>query len=108
MQRSLILVGLFLVGILLISCTAQGTTGGLSYELENPLTAEYVADRMIEYVTELRIQEQETGVKITDPATLRAIDDVLVKYAKVRDAAHDAQDKGKMGIVQQRGSHTAH
>ena len=107
MQRSLILIGLFLVGILLISCTSQGVNGGLSYELENPLTAEDVADHMIEYVTELRIQEQETGEKITDPAVLRAIDDVLVKYVKVREAAHDAQDAGKMGMIQPRGSNTA-
>lgn len=108
MPRSLILVGLLLSGMLLVSCEIQsGNSGGLSYELENPLTAEVVADHMIEYVTELRIQEKETGVKITDPAVLRAIDDVRVTYAKVRDEAHDAQDRGKMGMVQPRGQNTA-
>lgn len=108
MPRSLILVGLFLVGILLVSCNTQNQgPDGLSYALENPLTAEYVADHMIEYVADIRIGAEERGETIDDPAQLRAIDDVLVRYDRVQDEAHDAQDAGKIGVLQPRGSHTA-
>ena len=97
MHRSLILVGLFLVGILLVGCKASTSTS--IDALENPLTAEYVADSMLEYVTFMRIRAEEKGEKITDPTVLRAIDEVMVSSRELQKKAHAAQDAGKGGSL---------
>jgi len=96
-HRSLILVGLFLVGILLVSCTRGGQ--GMSFEKENPLTAEYIADEMLQYVTALQIRAKEKNEEIKDPAMLRAIDDVTIASRALQKVAHTMQDEGKSGSL---------
>jgi len=69
----------------------------MSYEKENPLTAEYIADEMLQYVTALQIRAKELNEEITDPSVLRAIDDVKVASRELQKEAHAMQDKGKIG-----------
>ena len=99
MRNSLILIGLFLVGLLLVGCDVSGA-GDVSksvIERQNPLTAEYIADQMIEYVTKLQINADEDEEEIKDPAILRAIDNVFVEARVLQKEAHKAQNDGKMG-----------
>ncbi len=97
MRNSLILIGLFLVGLLLIGCTSSGSGSVKDVERSNPLTAEVIADQMIEYTQRLQIRAQEAGNPVTDPAILRAIDDVFVEARALQTWAHDIQDEGKEG-----------
>ncbi len=96
MNRSLILIGLLLCGVLLVGCGKFTGTGIVSPE-ENPLTEEAMADQMLQYVTLLKIKAEDSGKPITDPFVLRAIDDVSVKANALQDEAHERQEAGKLG-----------
>lgn len=69
----------------------------MSYEKENPLAAEYIADNMLDYVTNLQIRADEAQTPITDPAVLRSIDDVIVASRALQKEANGKQDEGKIG-----------
>ena len=71
----------------------------MSFEKENPLTAEYIADEMLQYVTTLQIRAKEKNEEIKDPAILRAIDDVAIASRALQKEAHAMQDEGKIGSL---------
>lgn len=99
MRNSLILIGLFLVGLLLVGCTVNGVSSSMQeIERQNPLSAEYIADQMIEYVTFMQIKADESGEGIKDPAVLRAIDNVFIEARALQQESHDAQDAGKSSM----------
>lgn len=96
--RSAGLLPLFLAGLLLVGCTSQSSDYALKESLhDNPLTAEVIADQMIEYVTRMQIVANESGEEITESHVLRAIDDALVEGRALQKIAHDRQDAGKIG-----------
>lgn len=85
----------------LLGCAPANSPEAVHQALErNPLAAEAMADRMIDFVTLLQIHANERKKPITDPAVLRAIDDTLIEAKRMRADAEKKQDAGKVGDFQ--------
>ena len=101
MRSHIAFIGIILMGILLMSCTAQKSSEWPAHDVyeQNPLTAEVIADQMIDYATNLQINAGEREEKIKDPVVLRAIDDAFVEARNMQKRSHEAQDEGKIGAL---------
>lgn len=93
------LIGLILSSVLLLGCNTEADRSYPDPKAlrENPLTAEQIADGMIDYLSLLQIRANEAGEPITDLKLLRAIDETFIDARNLQSQALDEQDNGKKG-----------
>lgn len=93
------LLPLAFLALFLAACSVPQADEGMEALLRNPLMAETIADRMLDYVTLLQIRASERKEPIQDPQILRTIDDTFLETRRILKEAHALQDTGKRGAL---------